>query len=168
MPRSPIIILVVLIFASSAAAQKKPLPQFKDYPAQEMYSGKPAKPKLTSKRARLFRTNIRTQTAEGPNFAGHYRIATWGCGAGCLQFAVSDVKTGDVYFPPEVETVMVLLDQDGDPLQYQIESRLLVVLGHKEKSNWRSAEEGKFFYEWKNNRLMLVRKVKRVRKQDPL
>jgi len=147
-------------FCKTSSAQSTPLPQFKDYSAQESFSGKPAQPKLTSKRARLFRTMIRTQAAEGPNFAGHYRIATWGCGAGCVQFAIVDVKTGDVYFPPEVETVMVLLEQEDDPLQYRAESRLLVITGKKEKPNFRDSGEGRFFYVWKNNRLALLRSVK--------
>jgi len=103
---------------------------------------------------------IRAQAAEGANFAGHYRIATWGCGAGCVQFAIVDVKTGDVYFPPEVETVMVLLEQEDDPLQYRAESRLLVITGKKEKPNFRDSGEGRFFYVWKNNRLALLRSVK--------
>jgi hypothetical protein len=148
------------VFCQTTSTQSKPLPQFKDYPAQETFSGIAAKPKLTSKRARLFRTVIRTPAAEGPNFAGHYRIATWGCGAGCVQFAIVDLQTGDVYFPPEVETVMVLLEQEDDPLQFQAKSRLLGIAGHKEKANFRDSGEGRFFYEWKNNRLVLLRSVK--------
>ena len=163
-----LILMILFCLTGVVAAQQKPLPQFKDFPARDKFAGKPARPKLNSKRARLFRTNIRTQTAEGPNFAGHYRIATWGCGSGCVQFAIVNLQTGDVYFPPEVETVMVFLDQDDDPLQYQVGSRLLVVLGHKEKPNWQSAEEGRFFYEWKNNRLVLIRKIKLERKLDQL
>lgn len=166
MLRTSTVIFVCLCMAGMAVAQTKSLPQFKDYPAQEKFSGKPAQPKLASKRARLFRTMIRTQAAEGPNFAGHYRIATWGCGAGCVQFAIVDVKTGDVYFPPEVETVMVLLEQEGDPLQFQAEGRLLVITGQKEKANFRNAGEGRFFYEWRNNRLVLLRSVKLERKLE--
>ena len=168
MGRVSLIVIILFCLAGAAAAQNKPLPQFRDFPTRDKFAGKPARPKLNSKRARLFRTNIKDQTAEGANFAGHFRIATWGCGSGCIQFAIIDVQTGDVYFPPDVETVMVFLDQDDEPLQYQVSSRLLVVLGHKEKTNWQHGEEGKFFYEWKNQRLVLIRKVKLERKQDQL
>ncbi len=155
-----IMALAQLTAIGAARSLNKPFPQFQDYPVREKFSGKPAAPKLTSKRARLFRTNIRTQTAEGANFAGHYRIVTWGCGAGCAQFAVVDVKTGDVYFPPSVETVMVLLEQEENPLQFRLDSRLLIITGNKQMPNWRNPESGKFFYQWKENRLILIRKVK--------
>jgi len=168
MLRTVVPVVILLFIVGPAAAQEKRFPEFKDYPVGEKFSGKPAQPKLASRRARLFRTAIRTQTAEGPNFAGHYRIVTWGCGAGCAQFAIVDVKTGAVYFPPEAETVMVLIDQDDDPLQYQIESRLLIVIGHKAMANWRNPAEGRFYYEWKGNRLVLIRKVRTERKQDQL
>lgn len=160
MARIGILLVFLLCAVQEGAAQETPLPEFSAFPAGERFSGVPARPKLTSKRARLFRTMIRTQTAEGPNFAGHYRIATWGCGAGCVQFAIVDVKTGEISFPPEAETVMVLLEQEDDPLQYRPDSRLLILAGHKETIGGRSFEEGRFFYEWKNNRLALLRRMK--------
>ncbi len=46
--------------------------------------------------ARMFRTKITEAVAQGPNFAGHYTVATWGCGSGCQEHAVVDVKSGDV------------------------------------------------------------------------
>jgi hypothetical protein len=41
-----------------------------------------------------------TPAASGPNFAGHYTLARWGCGAGCVTVAVIDMTTGAVQFPP--------------------------------------------------------------------
>ena len=38
--------------------------------------------------------------ADGVNFAGHYVVASWGCGTGCAQFAIIDAITGDLYAPP--------------------------------------------------------------------
>jgi hypothetical protein len=32
----------------------------------------------------------------GPNFAGHYTVALWGCGTSCQSFAIIDAKTGAV------------------------------------------------------------------------
>ena len=98
--------------------------------------------------------------AEGPDFAGHYKVVTWGCGAGCVQFAIVNVQTGDVHFPPEVETVMALPEREEDPVQRRTGSRLLVLTGRKVKPGWRAAEDGKFYYEWKDDRLVLLRKVK--------
>ena len=49
--------------------------------------------------SRLFRTELRRQAATGPNFAGHFTLARWGCGAGCVDVAVIDAISGDVFFP---------------------------------------------------------------------
>ncbi|HMV48463.1 MAG TPA: hypothetical protein PLD20_11475 [Blastocatellia bacterium] len=160
MLRAVFVTVVLASLIGAAVPQKKPFPRFKDYPAPDKFSGKPARPKLTSRRARLFRSNIRWQTAEGPDFAGHYKVVTWGCGAGCVQFAIVNVQTGDVHFPPEVETVMALPEREEDPVQRRTGSRLLVLTGRKVKPGWRAAEDGKFYYEWKDDRLVLLRKVK--------
>src|ERR1700732_3248202 len=38
--------------------------------------------------AKTYRTILRQQMSDGPNYAGHYRLAYWGCGASCAMFAV--------------------------------------------------------------------------------
>jgi hypothetical protein len=48
----------------------------------------------------MFRTRIRNG-AKGPvEFAGHYTLPRWGCGAGCSAFAIVDSITGRVYEVP--------------------------------------------------------------------
>lgn len=155
-----LITLLSVMLLGDAKAQEQPLPNFKDFPAQGTFSGTPTKPKLTSARARLFRTNIRTQSAEGPNFNGHYRIATWGCGTSCIQFAIIDCKTGQVYFPPVAETVGAVIPpgQSEEMLEYRPDSSLLIIAGAIDNSR-QHRTEGRFFYEWKNGRLVLIRKV---------
>lgn len=37
---------------------------------------------------------------EKPDFAGHYVVAAYGCGTGCMATALVDVKTGVVYRAP--------------------------------------------------------------------
>ena len=44
--------------------------------------------------ARTYRTVLKGEMAEGPNFAGHNRVAVWGCGSSCAMFAVVNLKTG--------------------------------------------------------------------------
>ena len=74
-------------------------PPFEQYPVNRM-RGTPAKADITSRPwPRRFRTMLRLQAPTGPNFAGHYTIAGWGCGSSCLQFAVIDAITGKVYVP---------------------------------------------------------------------
>src|SRR6202041_301595 len=55
--------------------------------------------------AKRYRTVLRYQVSEGANFAGHYRVAIWGCGMTCAMFAVVNLKTGQVITPKRASTV---------------------------------------------------------------
>src|SRR5437879_6054758 len=46
--------------------------------------------------AKTYRTVLRQEIAQEPNFAGHYRVAIWGCGSSCAMFAVVHLPTGRV------------------------------------------------------------------------
>lgn len=50
--------------------------------------------------ARSFRTRIRDGLAAGPNFAGHYTIIMFGCGASCRGYFLADAKNGQVFSLP--------------------------------------------------------------------
>jgi hypothetical protein len=78
------------------ACEGKKLPEFKDY-AASVYYGKAHAPILVTSLDRSYRTRIRAAAAKGPNFAGHYALARWGCGSGCHEFVIIDLKTGAVY-----------------------------------------------------------------------
>lgn len=63
----------------------------------ESYTGEPAPINFESNPdAKLFRTTITNQVEEGVNFAGHYTVATWGCGTSCTGYAIVDVMTGNI------------------------------------------------------------------------
>ncbi|HEX8249071.1 MAG TPA: hypothetical protein VF599_12910 [Pyrinomonadaceae bacterium] len=149
------ILLLIVCFASIEAQQQRRLPRFEDYAVREIYRGKTASVKLTSSSARMFRTMLRQNAAHGVNFAGHFILATWGCGSDCHSFAVIDAKTGRVYFSPSISFVGGQMSQDEDRLQFRKNSSLLIVAGARNDE-----EIGKFYYVWKNNRLRLIRKTK--------
>jgi len=69
-------------------------PQFTEYPAPPLAPGKSADPKFATPGQRIFRTVIRDWTKKGPNLAGHFTIAEWGCGTGCEQIAIVDNQSG--------------------------------------------------------------------------
>ena len=93
---------------------RTPTPRFEDYSVREVFHGAPTAPDLSAPWARLYRTRIRNAAlnndgffrgskyvqASGPNFAGHYRVANWGCGAGCLIMVIIDLETRQVHPPP--------------------------------------------------------------------
>jgi len=71
------------------------LPRFEDF--QVPQTSVPPAPKLDTAHnpdAKMFRTVLQSALQSGPNFAGHYTIATWGCGTQCVSYAVIDAVTG--------------------------------------------------------------------------
>jgi hypothetical protein len=84
----------------SVCVDKASFPKFEQFAVGERFRGRVHALVLKARLARRFRTVIREAMAGGVNFAGHYVVASWGCGTGCIQFAVVDAITGEVYAPP--------------------------------------------------------------------
>jgi hypothetical protein len=170
MNRSVVTLLIttafVLAFWATAPAQedfpddsvvyRKNSPGFFSY-REPVYKGKIAAVKINSKYSRTYRTVLRDSVKEsGVNFAGHYTLATWGCGTNCNQMAVVDVKTGQTYFTPGLmSVVMGVPNQSLDMTEFKANSRLLKVVGRTNGKDY-----GTWFYEWKNNQFKLVRAYK--------
>jgi hypothetical protein len=109
----------------------------------------------TKPKARKYRIAIREAAASGPNFSGHYTVVTWGCGVACQALAILDAKTGEVYFPPELALNayhVVHEDPLPPPFQYQLDSRLLVLIGSPNDTS----NVGVFFYLWEPPHLHLI------------
>ena len=128
-------VLTTLILASevavrSAWGQVSPA-AFANYPSGVRYAGPCAAPRLRPGTAAWhFRTRIREAAKEPPNFAGHYVLATWGCGAECVSYAIIDVKTGGVYFDNRTVCCWgTAVPDDFEPVRGQLSSRLLVCTG---------------------------------------
>jgi tetratricopeptide (TPR) repeat protein len=136
--------------------------RFEDYPAMQRFKGKAAPPILSNRRARQYRTMIQLDAKAGPNFAGAYTIAAWGCGSTCMAFAIIDARTGRIYFHQQVLQVMQVPYQAENVLQFRPESRLLIISGEilplDPDQPGRPESIGKFYYEWKNDKLKLLGK----------
>jgi hypothetical protein len=162
-------ILAVFLLAGDTLAQRKSLPRFEDFPVREKFIGKLAPVKLHSPRARNFRTTLKRQVQTGPNFAGHYIIATWGCGTFmCSGFAIIDARNGNVYFPPKIEHVtLAYLDQEEqEPIKFRKDSRLLILTGEVTFDDG-SIKIGKYFYLWQNNKLKLIQFIEKMLTMKP-
>lgn len=65
--------------------------------AEDLYEGEIASVDFSSDpEAEMFATVIRQEQNRGPNFAGHFTVATWGCGTECQEHAVVDSITGEI------------------------------------------------------------------------
>ncbi len=69
--------------------------------------------------AAYFKTVLTREYAKGPNFAGHYTVADWGCGTRCMDFAIIDNTTGKIYLDKNF--------QANEGLAYDINSELFIV-----------------------------------------
>jgi len=155
-----IVALLLLAFVCGRAQVKEEGPmwalKFSDFAATSDFHGKPAAPILATQKQRMFRTAIREAAAKGPNFAGHYTIAEWGCGSGCMSSVVVDAVTGKVFAAPFRILSMPLAESDGgheyQGAVYQLKSRLLIADGCPEETNC-----GSYYYEWSANKFKRLR-----------
>jgi len=93
-------VFVLLVGTTGGQPSNRKLSRFDEYAVPTVFKGKPAAPKLIRARDKLFRTRILEGAAAGPNFAGGFTIAEWGCGSACVSVAVANAATGDVYAGP--------------------------------------------------------------------
>jgi hypothetical protein len=148
----------------------KDAPRFEDYPAKP-FAGANAAPDVTSDPlSKRYRTQLRSWAGEKPNFAGHYILATWGCGTSCMQIAIIDAISGKVFHPVGAR-VNTIEDVDADALvdgregerrndfgalRYRPDSRLLVLFG---TPDGRKENEGISYFVWEHDQLQRVRFV---------
>ncbi len=90
--------------------------------------------------SRRYRSAIE-DAARGPiDFAGHYILAQWGCGAGCVMAAAVDTKSGHVTSLPFTVSDWPL--DVTEPLMYRANSCMVVVRGSRNESK----EHGTYYY----------------------
>jgi hypothetical protein len=157
--------IVALLSLTALSFAQTSVPKFEDFPAKEALTGKPAAPVFKRAKDKLFRTQIRDQSAAGPNFAGRFTIASWGCGTECVGGAMIDGKLGTILdLPFETITWAPGRFEDGaawpsdkfEPIEFKPTSRLLIIHG----SNGEKRDTcGVFYYEWTGSQFKLVKKL---------
>lgn len=161
MQRLMIVTVITLYLSIFAVGQKGTEPAFTSYKVPvEKVTAKSINFKNDAG-AKTFRTRLSEALKVGVNFAGHYIVAGWGCGTGCVSGAIIDARTGNVIWPIELYSLGVWYEGNsyvGEPVAYRKNSRLLIISGspgvldgQKEKPN------GKYFYEWRGNALHQIK-----------
>lgn len=95
--------------------------------APAVYAGRHAPLRFTGARSRRFRSALEDAYDGEVDFAGRYVLAEIGCGAGCVEVAALDARTGAVHWFPA--SVSDWPSAYPDPLEHRAESRLLIVHG---------------------------------------
>jgi hypothetical protein len=144
-----LLFIIALAFLMPAAMAQDESYPFDKYPASNIFRGRPATPILDSRKAREYRTTIRYSAKRGPDFAGHYTIADWGCGSQCSNFVVIDAITGRVYVPPDNVSFSI-----GGPI-YRLNSTLVVT---EQLASPQGPGEVDY-YKWNGSNFLLLKKV---------
>lgn len=136
------------------------IPSFEKYPVTEKPGKYSADLDLASHpQAKIFKSVLSSAYSKGPNFAGHYTIATWGCGSPCQLVAVMDHKNGKVFFLPHSTQV-------GS--DFKLDSNLFITNPPEVLDEYRTAAEKHYaslmswekfpseYYKWENDRFVLI------------
>lgn len=127
--------------AVSSVARAESLPKFEDCPvAIESKHANVPRLIFTDAKSRHYSSIIRDAAKEPINFAGHYVLATWGCGAGCVMAAAIDTNSGRVTSLPFTVSDWPL--DITEPLAYRADSCLLIAHGSRNESS----EHGTYYY----------------------
>jgi hypothetical protein len=159
--------LCACLLAAPSFAQDGAAPKFDDY-AAPVFKGRAAALKLTTPQARGYRTRLREGARRAVNFAGRYKLHTWSCGTGCLQTAFIDARTGNVFFPAELNGFIACYYQPEavedleEALKFERGSRLIVMSGYPNSERGREEpKKGLYYYEWDGRDLKLVKFVEK-------
>lgn len=129
-------------------------PRFEDYAAKDSLSGKPAKVRIVSAEDRKYAARLREVSRQKPNFAGHYVLASWGCGASCISTVAIDAADGHVTWLP---FTVCCWDVDvTEPIEFRRDSRLIVVRGSRNESGG-----GTYYYALDKSGFDLVKAVEK-------
>lgn len=139
--------------ATAFAALQQEFP-FGKYSVTSSFHGAPATPKLTTEREERFERVITESAKKGPNFAGHYTVVSWGCGAACISFAIVDAESGKVFQPPFTGVSFEnskgeFFQQNG--LHYVKDSSLFVLQGCPD-----GRDCADYRYRWTGDKLELI------------
>ncbi len=160
------IILVSIILFFSIIANAQNLPAYSNFTVK-LEKKEAGKINLSSHpKANNYRTNLKNALKNKEvDFAGKYIIAQWGCGTGCTEAAIIDAKTGNVFFPVELQGVRAggLAMGDHDMAEYKKDSRLLVIYGYAGSDDESTTESplGISYFLWTNNELKLLKFVEK-------
>lgn len=136
---------------------------FANYPSEARLTKPAAKPDVSRQPARSYRTVLREAAEEGVNFNGHYRVARWGCGTNCIQWAVIDLATGKVWMAPEMLTSWWSPEEQPektpDWFEFYPTSSLIYVHTSDGRRKDRTFDTRRV-YVWKNGAPRLIRKEK--------
>ena len=137
------------------------LPQFASFRADPVYRGRSARPIFSDPSAYSYRTRILDSAKQPVNFAGHYHLATWGCGTSCAMGAITDAITGRVTMLPFSICCYSGPMDEGLAIIGKPTSRLIVFSGQRNEEGL----NGTHFYEFDGREFRFI--MSKAARRDP-
>lgn len=163
MRRTKFLLIAILIISLGALGQTHKIPEFEQY-SVKVDRSKGKAPNLHShKDARLFRTNLRNAAKSGVNFAGHYALTYWVCGSSCGIGAIVDLRSGNVFFPTQLNGVWAE-EWPGSriPFGFRANGRLFILHGYLPNDyNGDRVTYGYHYYLWNGSKLKPIEFVRK-------
>ncbi len=132
-------------------------PRFEDFPVKEVFKGKSARIRLLTSQDKEYATRLHEAASRAPNFAGHYILAAWGCGASCVMAAALDARTGRVLWLP---FTVCCWDADvSEPMEFKRDSSLIVIHGSRNETGG-----GTYYYRLEAGGFVLVKEAEKAKK----
>jgi hypothetical protein len=153
-------LMILLVLHHSSQAK---VPRFQDYPVATTWRGKQAKLWLRTYNEKLFLTQLTTAAKEPPDFAGHYKIAGWGCGSVCASGALIDLKTGTIRPLPfggqgrgAAYWIFTGGPMEEKYIEYRRDSRLLIIrrITSGKETTWETLT---YYFIWDGNRFKQIK-----------
>ena len=148
--------LAYLIFAFYSVQVIAAAPSFDKFREPIARLNSSIKPKIVSSQDQEFKTRIIDASKLSINFAGHYILSSFGCGASCVMSFALDKKSGDVSWLPFTVCCSDSVETGADPLAFRKDSRLLVITGSRNEKG-----SGVYYYEFRNGQFISVHEVER-------
>jgi hypothetical protein len=159
-------VAILTIAALCAAPQahgkaKERTPRFADYPVTKLSHIRVAKPKVPKNWDEDPRLRFQDSVGESntANFAGHYFVATWGCGTTCVWGGIVEAKSGRVVELPSVSGWFDVHDK-FEAIDFRHNSRLIVLSGARGEDK---RDMGRHYYVLENGKLRLLKTIKQGR-----
>ena len=123
----------------------------------------------------MFRSVLRDGAKSGPDFAGHFSVVVWGCGADSFSLAVVDARDGKVYFPPFSCITLAggydALSIEGNNVEnptYRKNSNLLIFAGAEDKPSLKPEDRTVQFWVFQDGHFRLVYSIPATRQEQKM
>ncbi|MCY7388794.1 MAG: hypothetical protein LH481_12155 [Burkholderiales bacterium] len=136
--------------------------EFTDNPGAPALKDTPRKPDVSKGKAQKYRTRIIEVAAKGPNFNGHMRIAYWGCGSNCIEWAIINLVKGSTWFAPAESVSCGGLSEPvnakiPDWFEARVESRLFFIHECSSSGSGTRVFDVRKVYVWQDGGAKLLR-----------